>query len=132
MTEQRHSAQCMCGEITLEAKGDPEYVEYCHCKTCQQSAGSSYILWAIFKKENVRVTSGKLSLYKSSKKLQRGFCKNCGSTMTVHSDRHFDIALGIMDNPDVFKIDQHIWTKRALKHVSLNDDLPKYEQSAPN
>ena len=122
----------MCGAIILEATGKPEYVEYCHCKTCQQSSGSSYIPWIIFKKEKVRIISGKLNIYKSSEELQRGNCGNCGSTMTIHSAKNFDIALGVMDSPDAFDIDQHIWTARALKHVYLDDDLPKYDKNAPN
>ncbi|MBL4603639.1 MAG: GFA family protein [Emcibacteraceae bacterium] len=132
MNNQTHTAQCMCGNIKLEATGPANYVEYCHCKTCQQSAGSSYIIWVIFDKENVKITSGDLSLYQSSEALKRGFCNNCGATMTVHSARHFDIALGVMDKPDEFDITQHIWTKRVLKCIKLNDDLPKYEESAPN
>ena len=122
----------MCGEITLEAHGEPEYVEYCHCKWCQQSSGSSYIVWVIFKKEYVKVTSGKLHHYNKSEALERGFCANCGSTMTVLSKRHFDIALGVMDRPEDFKITQHIWTKRALKHVRLDDGLPSYAENGPN
>ncbi len=132
MTKQIHTARCMCGDITLEARGKPEYVEYCHCKWCQQSAGSSYIIWVIFKKDKVKVTSGNLSHFKKSEELERGFCARCGSTMTVKSYRHFDIALGVMDHPENFEINQHIWTSRAFKQIKLDDDLPKYEESAPD
>ena len=132
VTNQTHTARCMCGDITMEATGPANYVEYCHCKWCQQSAGSSYILWAVFDKEDVKVTSGKLTFYQSSPKLKRGFCANCGSTMAVNTDKCFDIALGVMDRPDDFKITQHIWTKRALNHIKLDDDLPKYEENGPN
>lgn len=132
MTVKIHKASCMCGEINIEAKGDPNYAEYCHCITCQKSSGSSYMVWVVFDKENVKVTKGNLSLYNSSPNLQRGFCGNCGSNMSIHTDKCFDLPIGVLENPDVIEITQHIWTKRALKHMSLDDDLPKYSQSAPD
>jgi len=126
-----HTATCMCGDISLEAKGATEYVEYCHCKTCQQSAGSSYIVWCIFDRDKVAITQGEMSYYNSSDRLKRGFCGNCGSTMTVLTEECHDIALGVMDNPNDFEITQHIWIKRALDHVKLDDDLPKYDEDGP-
>ncbi len=132
MTEKIHKAHCMCGEITMEARGKPNYVEYCHCITCQQSAGSSYIVWVFFDKNKVKVTKGKLTFYQSSSVLKRGFCGNCGSSMAVRTDKCFDITLGVMDNPDDFEINQHIWAKRAIKHVNLDDDLPCFTEDAPD
>ncbi len=90
------------------------------------------MVWVVFDKERVKVTSGEISLYQSSAKLQRGFCGKCGSNMSIHTEKCFDLPIGVLENPDDIEITQHIWTKRALKHVKLDDDLPKYSEFAPD
>ena len=124
-----HTARCLCGNITIEATGPAKYTEYCHCKWCQQASGSAFLPLVVFDKEKVIVTSGKLSQYNSSHGNLRGFCPDCGSTMSFQSQHHFDIALGVMDNPGKFKADQHIWCKSRISHVNIADDLPRYEES---
>ena len=129
MTTETHTASCMCGGITLEATGPARYTEYCHCKWCQQSSGSAFISWIIFAKENVKVTSGELSYFYSSENGRRGFCKDCGSTMSFHSPKNFDIALGVMDSPEPFKASKHIWNKSRISHVYITDDLPRFNEN---
>ena len=90
------------------------------------------MVWVAFGAKNVRVTKGEISLYQSSPDLQRGFCGNCGSNVSIHFKKSFDLPLGVFEKPDEIEINHHIWTKRALKHVSLDDDLPKYAEFAPD
>jgi|TARA_R110002096_G_scaffold435828_1_gene663707 hypothetical protein len=132
MSEIVHKASCMCGDIQIEAGGNPNYAEYCHCITCQKSSGSSFMVWVVFDKEKVNVTKGEISLYNSSPELQRGFCSNCGSNVSIHTDKCFDLPIGVLERPDDIKITQHIWAKRALKHVNLEDGLPCYDEGAPD
>ncbi|PHZ85627.1 GFA family protein [Paremcibacter congregatus] len=130
MTADIHTARCLCGKITLEATGPAKYTEYCHCKWCQQVSGSAFLPLVIFAPEQVRVTSGTLSHYDSSPGCHRGFCPDCGSTMSFQSERSFDIALGVMDKPEDFPAHQHIWVKSKISHVTIVDDLPKYDEGA--
>lgn len=132
MNDEIHNASCLCGDIEIEAKGNPNYAEYCHCIMCQKSSGSSFMVWVVFDKENVRVTKGTITKYQSSKNLQRGFCKKCGSNVSIHTNKCFDIPIGALEKPNDIKITRHIWTHRALNHVSLNDDLPKYNDDIPD
>lgn len=128
MTDEKHTARCMCGNIVLEANGPAKFTEYCHCKWCQQSAGSAFIPWVIFDDDKVQVTQGDLSYFDSSEGCKRGFCKDCGSTISFHSPGNFDIALGIMDRPEDFPASSHIWIKSKISHITLSDDLPKSEE----
>ena len=86
------------------------------------------MVWAVFDKENVKVTKGKISKYRSSQLLERGFCPKCGSNVSIHTDKCFDLPLGSLEEPNDIKIDHHIWTKRALHHVNLNDGLPQFDE----
>lgn len=128
MTIEKHTASCMCGNITLEATGPAHYTEYCHCKWCQQSSGSAFISWVVFDDDKVKVTKGQLSHYQSGAKSKRGFCRDCGSTISFQFPGNFDIALGVMDNPEPFEACKHIWNKSRIKHINITDDLPKFNQ----
>ena len=123
-----HKARCLCGDVIFEATGPAKYTEFCHCKWCQQVSGAAFLPLAVFDKDKVKVT-GELSQYHSSPECSRGFCANCGSTMSFHSPRHFDIALGVMDDPEPFKGDMHIWTKSKISHITVEDDLPQHTES---
>lgn len=127
-----YTARCSCNHVVLEATGPAEYTEYCHCKYCQRSSGSAFIPWIVFKKQNVVILSGELSYFQSSQNNKRGYCKKCGSTMSFNSPENFDIALGVMDDPEKFKIEQHIWTKSSIKHIKIDDSLPNYMGSPPS
>lgn len=128
MEKEIHKASCLCGNIEIEARGKPNYAEYCHCTMCQKSSGSSFMVWVVFDKENVAITKGEISKYQSSPPLARGFCAHCGSNVSIHTEKCFDLPLGALEKPNKIKIDHHIWTKRALKHVDLKDDLPKFSE----
>lgn len=130
MKIEKHIARCACNNVILEALGSPEYTEYCHCKYCQQSSGSAFIPWVVFKKENVTVVSGELSYYHSSPNNKRGYCIKCGSTISFNSPENFDIALGVMDHPEDFKIMQHIWVRSSIKHINIDDEIPRFDKSA--
>lgn len=128
MTSEKHTARCLCGNITLEATGPAQYAEYCHCKWCQQSSGSAFMIWVAFGESNVRVTSGELSYFQSSEHYKRGFCRNCGSSMSIHYPDNIDITLGVMDNPSSFRVNRHIWNKSLMAHVNIIDDLPRFDE----
>ncbi|MFC7048995.1 GFA family protein [Emcibacter nanhaiensis] len=129
MTEARHLARCLCGAIEIEASGPHRHVEYCHCKWCQRSSGSAFIPWITFPKEQVRVRRGELAFYHSSPEWKRGFCRDCGSTLSFHTPETFDLTLGVMDDPEPFRAERHIWTKSRISHVKLIDDLPEFAES---
>lgn len=89
------------------------------------------MVWVVFNKENVRVTKGEIQKYNSSKDLQRGFCGKCGSNVSIHTDKCFDLPIGVLEKPNDIEITRHIWVHRALDHVTIEDDLPKYKDDVP-
>jgi hypothetical protein len=54
---------------------------------CRLAHGAGYVTWAGFEEKSFDITDGEESLkwHESSKGAQRGFCKDCGSTMFFKS-----------------------------------------------
>ena len=128
MTTATHTARCLCGNVILEGRGKVGNVAICHCDMCKRSSGAAFVHWVTFQTEDFKVTKGALSLYKSGEKSERGFCKDCGSTLTFHFPGTVDIAIGCMDRPEDFPGTKHIWTSRRVNHVNITDDLPRFSE----
>ena len=114
-------------------------------KSCCLSSGSPLIAWACFNKANVNVITGSITRYESSKGIYRGFCSNCGSTLTYNrasgdsdneelnarNDEIF-ISISTMDNPELFPPEEHIRCTEKVNWLHTNDDLPHYENFSVN
>src|SRR5215475_7667961 len=92
--EMTHVGKCFCGAVSLEVKGDPEGMGYCHCQSCRSWSGGPVNAFTLWKPENVRVTSGAehVATFQKTPLSQRRYCKKCGGhLMTDHP------TLGLVD-----------------------------------
>lgn len=48
-------AACSCGQLRLEAAGDPIRISMCHCLACQRRTGSAFGIQARYTAEHVNV-----------------------------------------------------------------------------
>jgi hypothetical protein len=79
------NAACSCGQLRLEAVGDPIRISMCHCLACQRRTGSAFAVQARFPAERVRI-SGRSNDYvrlsDSHEEARRfSFCPECGATV---------------------------------------------------
>ena len=37
-----HHAECSCGQLQVDADGDPVRISMCHCLACQRRTGSAF------------------------------------------------------------------------------------------
>ena len=86
---------CQCGAVRFRVSklGRPSI---CHCRMCQKahgSVGGVYVVGFDF-----AVTRGALKHFRSSNKVRRGFCANCGTPLTFDMDAGgLDIAIAAFD-----------------------------------
>jgi hypothetical protein len=78
-------AACSCGQLRLEAAGDPIRISMCHCLACQRRTGSAFSIQARFTSDQVHVV-GRFSDYvrvsdQGDKELTFHFCPDCGATV---------------------------------------------------
>jgi hypothetical protein len=80
---------CLCGAVTFTATLPSKWCAHCHCSMCRKAHGAGYVTWVGFEQGQVSIgdDSGQLEWYKSSPGAQRGFCRQCGSTMFFKSER---------------------------------------------
>ena len=76
------SGACLCGAVRIEILERPDHApEACHCTYCRKQSG--HVLAAVnVKRDTLRIHGADaVTWYKSSDKVERGFCSICGSTL---------------------------------------------------
>ena len=94
-TSERHEGGCFCGTVRYALRGAPTYSAHCHCRSCQHALGAGFATWSGVKQENFEVTKGQIAIYESSPGVRRGFCQNCGTSLTYAGDGWSDAAVAL-------------------------------------
>lgn len=83
-SDQSYTGGCQCGAIRFRVASLGR-ASVCHCRMCQKATGGIagvFVTVAAFD-----VTRGALKHFRSSSKVRRGFCADCGTPLTFEIDR---------------------------------------------
>lgn len=89
-TNKKINGSCLCGSVSFSVNLPSLWCAHCHCSMCRKAHGAGYVTWAGFDQQQVGFAAGgedQLNWYESSPGAQRGFCKQCGSTLFFRSQR---------------------------------------------
>jgi hypothetical protein len=130
--EQR--GRCLCGNVTYVVSGEARDLSYCHCRSCRRATGALFVAWGTVDASGFRLTSGKLKIVRSSAEVERGFCGDCGSSLTyqhAQRNREIDFTLATVDDASAMAPVSHIWVRDKLPWEHIADGLPAYETASP-
>jgi len=124
------NGSCLCGAIHVEIDEPLEHApEACHCFQCRKQTG--HFLVAV----NVRRTAMRIAgeayvkWYRSSEKVQRGFCSICGSTLfwkpTIEGYEWTSVALGCLDTSMELRIAKHTFVAEKGSYYEITDGAPQ-------
>jgi hypothetical protein len=126
-------AACSCGQLRLEADGDPVGISMCHCLACQRRTGSAFAIQARFAPDQVRI-AGRYSEYaRTSDEEDRmvhvfHFCPDCGATVFFKAPAEpgvIKVPVGAFADPSfpaptisVYESRRHPWlaVSAAMEH----------------
>ncbi len=128
---------CLCGAIRYESSEPPSAGGTCHCRMCQRQTGSAFVAVAAFPRTALRFTKGEPKFYRPSAIGERGFCPDCGSSLTdrylvplgtskLNNPEIVWVTIGTLDNPEAVSIDFHYGVESQLPWVHFDDGLPRY------
>jgi len=102
MSMQRLAGGCQCGAVRYALLQQPDNPHICHCRMCQKAFGSFFAPLTGVPLEKFALTRGELSIFKSSDPTERGFCRNCGTPLTIHDvgSPHIAVSIGSLDEPE--------------------------------
>ncbi len=123
---------CLCGAVRFEISGPLRDVVNCHCTMCQKLHG---VFGAHSKamKNNISITEDRgLKWYRTSEIAQRGFCRECGSSLFWQPDEQdaTGILAGSFDQPTNLKTMGHIFVGEKADFYEICDPFPQFENSS--
>jgi hypothetical protein len=134
MQENRpYEGGCLCGAVRYRATAAPVRGVICHCPQCRRHSGTPALAFVHFPAQSFTWLRGAPRRYQSSQFAQRGFCADCGSTLSMHEEVLADrvqIAAGSLDEPERVRIDDHVWTKDQVSWFTVEDGLPRFSTSS--
>ena len=134
----RYRARCCCGAVAYEAGADPVDAKICHCGECRTLHGAPMQWAAIFRKKDIRLTSGfdRLTFYNSTLNRRdrvlpcKVACAFCG-TLIADEGRTMWLAFPTLFEfgtppkvPATFRPSCHIFY--AMRVMDVDDGLPKW------
>jgi hypothetical protein len=101
VTTVRLTGGCQCGAVRYALHEQPSQPHICHCRMCQKAFGSFFAPLTGVLREKFELTRGELSIFRSSDRAERGFCRNCGTPLTFHyvGRPRIAVSIGSLDEP---------------------------------
>ena len=113
---------CLCGDVRVEAAGQPYRVGVCHCLDCRKHHGALFFAAAIFPEDAVTI-EGETNQYKG-----RHFCPRCGGSVFSRFGDEVEVHLGTLDAPDQFVPTYECWTIRRESWLPAFPGTRLYER----
>ena len=124
------SGSCLCGEVSFELTGVPEFMNHCHCRMCRKASGASFGTFLHAQGKDFRWLSGETSIqaYESSPKNFRPFCSKCGSRVPVLENDGAEVIIpaGLLDNDPQSRPIVHFHVDSRAPWDEIHDNVPQF------
>jgi hypothetical protein len=113
--------------VTFEVDGDLPPPDACHCTRCRKQSGHFFASTDVPRERVTIHGADRLTWYRSSEKVRRGFCSGCGSALffdPLHRD-WIGIAMGAFDGATQTHLHMHIFVSEKGDYYEIADGLPQ-------
>ena len=123
---------CQCGAVRFRVEGELEDGSICHCRMCQKATGGLFGPYVRAPFAAVTWTRGEPGYFRSSNKVRRGFCRECGTPLTFEYDEgNISFAVGAMDKPHLVKLCEQLASPGRIADFAVLADLPEHPIDEP-
>lgn len=122
----QHEGGCLCGAVRYRISEPAKFSSICHCRSCQRATGSPVSGFVGVTADHFTVLTGNIALYESSPGVRRGFCRQCGTSLTYEGNPWPDevhIYTATLDDPTVLPPSVHTMTVDSIPWLITEDDL---------
>ena len=114
---------CLCGSFRYEVHGLALSSSLCHCRSCRLASGAPAVGWLVVERARFKVLAGRLTTFRSSAPVVRGFCERCGTPVTYEHDdspQRIEFTTATLDRPDAFPRSREIWLSEKITWESTD------------
>jgi hypothetical protein len=126
---------CLCNAVRFEVAEPFEEMHHCHCSRCRKAHGAAFSTFARARKASLHFLDGaeKVRDFRSSPRVVRSFCDECGSSLFFQFDPLPDaiwVAVGSLDEDPGMRPEAHIFVASKAPWHTITDELPQFEEYA--
>jgi len=124
---QEMTGGCACGRIRFTVRIETNDAYLCHCRMCQRASGNVSLAMKNVKKADVK-WEREPDYYQSSPIAKRGFCSDCGTSLTfqyLEASEKMDLIVGSFDDPSPFVPNAHFGAESMHRAWIDTRDLPE-------
>lgn len=126
MAQNSLTGGCQCGAIRFAATRLGR-ASICHCRMCQKAFAS--IGGLLVTAHDLKWTRGQLKHFRSSNKVRRGFCGDCGTPLTFETERSIDVSICAFDDPAALPPAIQLPSERRIPWADALASLPYLPES---
>ncbi len=117
---------CQCGAVRYALHAPPTNPHICHCRMCQKAFGNFFAPFFSVPVARFEITRGDLAIFTSSDIAERGFCRNCGTPLTIHNvgDPTLYVSIGSLDEPARVVPAKQVGIEGRLRYFATLAALP--------
>ena len=124
---------CLCHAIRYRISGVPLARSRCHCQSCRLAAGAPSVAWVVLERTDFTFTAGDPVRFRSSPRVTRTFCGECGTALTYQHDDSpdsIDVTTATLDRPEEFPPTREIWLEHRLAWEPLDATLQHFRRGS--
>jgi hypothetical protein len=116
--------------VSFEVQGVLErQPEACHCSQCRKQTSHVFVAVNVRRKDLTLHGDDKVTWYRSSEQVRRGFCSVCGSALFWNPDiegyEYIGIAMGALEPPTGVRLAKHTFVADKGDYYDITDGLPQ-------
>lgn len=121
---------CLCGAVRFEVEGELPTPDACHCTQCRRQSGHYWASTDVLRTALTIEGGERVSWYRSSERVRRGFCSLCGSPLFWDPEgrERIAVAMGAFDAPTGTRLGKHIFVADKGDYYDIGDGLPQIER----
>jgi hypothetical protein len=123
------TGRCLCGAVRFTAEDVENEHHACHCGMCRRWSGGGPFFATLV--EHVVFEGNALARFDSSEWAQRGFCRQCGTTLFyfLKPSRTYYMSVGAFDDPTAFRLAREIFIDHKPAGYDLAGDHPRWTEA---
>jgi len=125
----RFEGGCLCRAFRYRIDRRPDSSSVCHCRSCRLASGAPCVGWLVVDRAHFKVLSGRLTTFRSSRPVVRGFCERCGTPVTYEHDdspQRIEFTTATLDRPEAFPPSREIWLSEKIPWTATDPRLDHF------
>ncbi len=124
---------CLCGAVRFRLDAPQRDVVLCHCGQCRRWHGHVGAYTSVDGDAMTLTEQRGLAWFRSSSFAQRGFCRDCGSSLFWQADgkKIVSITAGALDAPTSLSTTLQIFTEDRGDYYVLDPAIPIRPKTPP-